>query len=78
MNQKLTTLEAYKAMFAYLENYYTITRSDEIGAMLGGMSTLHDGGTADPAVWEDWVLAVQSVQASAVDTQMDRNAKEQL
>ncbi len=55
MNEK----EAYRAMFYFLENYYQKTKSSEIGGMLGGMSILQDGGTADPAFWEEWKLAFE-------------------
>ncbi|WP_013631019.1 hypothetical protein [Rubinisphaera brasiliensis] len=70
MNTTLTVLEAYQAMYAYLDRYYQLTHADEIGAMLGGMSTLQDGGTADPAVWKDWLLSVQQVKNANVETQL--------
>lgn len=41
-------------MFEYLQAYYQCGKSDEIGGMLGSMSFLKDGSTADPAIWEDW------------------------
>jgi hypothetical protein len=55
----LTKKQAYAAMYLYLEAVYDRTSSDGIGAMLGGMSLLADGGTADPAVWPDWEEAVR-------------------
>ena len=56
---KLNLQEAYVAMYKFLENEYEMTGSDEIGGMLGGMSLLEDGGTADPAAWSDWIQAVE-------------------
>jgi len=58
---KLTLQEAYAAMYKYLEHEYEMTGSDEIGGMLGSMSLLEDGSTADPAVWSDWMQAVEKI-----------------
>ncbi len=58
---KLTLKEAYSAMYSFLEHEYEMTGSNEIGGMLGSMSLLEDGGTADPAAWNDWVQAVEKV-----------------
>ena len=58
----LTTQEAYKAMFYYLEFLYEITKSDDLGGFLGGMSLLEDEKTADPAVWDDWLTAVNKAK----------------
>lgn len=55
----LTQKQAYAAMFMYLEAIYDRTGSDDLGALLGGMSLLCDGGTADPAAWSDWEQAVR-------------------
>lgn len=49
---------AYRSMYYYLQNYYQLTGSDEIGGMLGYMAILEDGSPADPAVREDWAKAV--------------------
>lgn len=70
MSNDLTVHESYLAMYAYLERYYQLTGADEVGAMLGGMSLLDDGGTADPAVWSDWLDAVESVNRDRVDARL--------
>ena len=62
MKTELSVESAYKTMFVFLENYYQLTGSDEIGGMLGGMSLLEDGTTADPGMWEDWLDAIKQVQ----------------
>jgi hypothetical protein len=58
--------QAYKAMFRFLENYYELTKSDDIGDLLGGMNQelFADGRPADPAMWEDWQTALREVLAS--------------
>lgn len=57
----LTLKQAYTAMYKFLDHEYKMTGSDEIGGMLGGMSMLEDGNTADPAAWFDWLRAVENV-----------------
>ena len=49
LDDKVTVREAYLAMFEYLRSYYERGNSDEIGGMLGGLSLLQNGGSADPA-----------------------------
>ena len=60
--QKLTIEQAYRAMFYFLEHEYQLTKSDELGGMLGSLSwQIWEGchGPADPAAWEDWQDAVK-------------------
>ncbi|WP_230681359.1 hypothetical protein [Burkholderia vietnamiensis] len=60
--QKLTVEQAYRAMFYFLEHEYELTKSDELGGMLGSLSwQIWEGGhgPADPAAWQDWQDAVQ-------------------
>ena len=66
----LTLKEAYAAMFAFLEQRYNWTKSDAIGSMLGDMSLLSDGGTADPATWGDWLKCVEAAKNGKVDLQL--------
>ena len=63
----LTKKEAYLAIFSFLEEQYALTKSDDIGASLGGMSFLQDGDTADPAAWDDWESAIRKVKAVQSD-----------
>lgn len=60
---QITVLEAYSAMCKYLERVYDLTGADEIGGLLGSMSLLPDGQTADPGAWFDWVRAIEAVRA---------------
>lgn len=61
MNMNLTEEQAFVAMFIFLERYYELTSAEPIGDLLGGMQTLADGGTADPAAWNDWCDCVKHV-----------------
>ena len=64
---KLTTHEAYAAMFTYLLDLYERTQMDDLGGLLGSMSLLPDGTPADPAIWSDWLKAVQAVKEKKTD-----------
>jgi len=54
-------------MFAFLEEEYRLSPSDEIGGLLSSMSLLPDGFPADPAVAEQWSKAVQAACSGEVD-----------
>ena len=68
MSVELTEKEAYAAMYAYLVKVYEMTKSDDLGGMLGSMSTLSSGETADPAIWDDWLKCIDDVRKGKVDT----------
>ncbi len=62
MEKKITIMEAYKAMFYFLENLYHLTKSEDLAGFLGSMMLLEDGSTADPAYWEDWLNAIKKLK----------------
>lgn len=62
----LSEKEAYAAMFAFLENHYRLTESDDLATLLSSMSLLPDGSTADPAIQEDWLYALEQARAGKV------------
>lgn len=57
----LNEKDAYKAMIIFLEKFYSISKSDDIGGLLGSMMLLKDEKPADSALWEDWLEAVQRI-----------------
>ena len=59
MNKK----EAYEALFYFLEKWYNITKSDDIGEMLSLMEYLEDGKPADPVMWDYWIEAIEKVKS---------------
>ena len=61
MESKLTILQAFNAMKFFLEENYKKNASDDIGSLLSDLLFLEDGGTADPAVWEDWVESITEI-----------------
>ena len=72
MNEKcLTNKEAFLAMYAFTDNYYQLTQDDEIGDLLGSMSLLPDGETADPAIQSEWKEAVNKVLEGKVNANLN-------
>jgi hypothetical protein len=62
MEDKITLLQAYKAMFEFLRNlYYREGQPDNLGSFLSDLQLLEDVKTADPAAWYDWLEIVQKV-----------------
>ncbi len=71
MEVELTKKQAYLAMFAFLDDYYQRSNSDEVAIMLGGMSLLSDGSVADSAIEDDWNKAVKKVLGGKVDATLE-------
>jgi hypothetical protein len=68
--ERLSLQEAYLAMFEFLAKVYERTKSDELGALLGEMSLLSDGTTADPAIWRDWLRCVEKSRRGDVPAKL--------
>jgi hypothetical protein len=71
MEENLTLKQAYDAMYAYLIELHERFGYDQLGGLLGGMSTLEDGSTADPATWTDWLKAAEKATQGKVDTKLN-------
>ena len=71
MSDLMNTQMAYTAMYEFLVGYYERTKSDDVGALLGGMSLLDDGSPADPAIWIDWKESVEKAQLHQTDLSLD-------
>jgi len=63
----LTQEQAYRAMFIFVRTYYRRIGNvnAEIGELLGDIQLLEDGTPADPAMWQDWVDAIDKVVNSS-------------
>ena len=64
MKERITTLQAFKAMFEFLRNIYFREEHDDsgtFGSFLSEITMLKDGKTADPAMWDDWEDIVKEV-----------------
>ncbi len=67
MKKKLLSSEqAFRAMFVFLNEYYQRTgRKAELGDVLGDIQlNKGDGMPADPAAWNDWLSAINTVLAN--------------
>ena len=61
----LTPEQAYLAMFEFIREYWErVSRPAEIGALLGQMHYTPGVGTADPEMWERWLVAAEKVRAN--------------
>jgi hypothetical protein len=62
MDEYLTPFQAYKVMFTFLEEYYNRKgKPDDLGILLGDTHLLDDQKPADPAMWNDWIMAIKRV-----------------
>ena len=57
----LSLRTAYLAMFEFLRTFCERGHSTEIESLLGAMSLLTDGGSADPAMLRDFERSVREV-----------------
>ena len=79
MDEQISVRQAYLAMYSFLEELYSKYEYDQFGALLGGMGSLPDGSPADPAIWLDWLEAVERARKGQVDTALNirRTGEEQ-
>lgn len=63
----LSEKEAYKAMILFLEKYYFISKSDDIGSLLGSMMILEDGKPVDSALWYEWLESINQISKNKED-----------
>lgn len=70
---QISEQQAYAAMYAFLEYRYRLAESDELGSLLGSMSLLPGGNTADPAIWGDWLVAIKKATSNEVCLDMALN-----
>jgi hypothetical protein len=62
LEAKLTVIQSYKAMIIFLEGYYNRTgKPESLGILLGGFQFIKGEETVDPAVMNDWNIAVNKV-----------------
>ena len=58
---ELSKEQAYAAMYDFLNEYWKLSRSEELGILLGSLALLEDDRPADPALWEDWCRSVEKI-----------------
>lgn len=59
----LSIQEAFFAMYIFLDFHNKSCSNElEVSSVLSDCSILEDGGTADPAMWDDWLDAVEKAR----------------
>lgn len=57
-DNKLTAEQAYRAMLAFLQREVELTESSDLADLVSEYRLGADGQPADPAVWNEWLEAV--------------------
>jgi hypothetical protein len=60
---QLNEHEAFRAMSIFLDQFAD-RAGDDLLTLLGDIALRSDGGTFDPAAWDDWVRCVAMVKAA--------------
>ena len=62
MKKNITILEAYQAMYKFIDEYfYRKGKPDELALLLADIELLPNGTSMDPAMWPDWLDAVENI-----------------
>lgn len=64
MIEEIDTHQAYVAMMVFLNHYYRLTSTGEVGDLLASMDLVARGETVDPAMWDEWLLAIDAARKS--------------
>jgi hypothetical protein len=72
----LTDKQAYEAMFYFLDHRYQKLKESALASLLGDMSTLSDGGPADPAIENYWQKAIEFALSDGVASRLQFVPKE--
>ncbi|HEX4345398.1 MAG TPA: hypothetical protein VHZ31_07545 [Solirubrobacteraceae bacterium] len=59
---ELSEREAFEAMTRFLTEYYE-RAGDDLVTLLADIEIESDGGTLDPAAWDDWQRCVRAVKS---------------
>jgi hypothetical protein len=63
---QLTEKEAFEAMTRFLNRFYAEVGND-METLLADITIEADGGTLDPAAWDDWIACVREVKSKPTD-----------
>lgn len=77
MSEAISVKEAYLAMYSFLNELYSKYGYEQLGGLLGGMSLLDDGATADNAMWHDWLKCIEKAKTGQVQTELRLYSKDQ-
>ena len=57
----LSEREAFEALTLFLSQYYE-RAGDDMATLMADITIQSDGGTLDPAAWDDWLRCVREVE----------------
>jgi len=70
--------DSYDTTANFLEKYYSITKSDDAGSILGCMMLLENNRPFDAAMWEDWLDALATIKPNEkIDLEATRLSTEE-
>jgi hypothetical protein len=61
---QLSEHEAFRAMSLFLAQFAE-RAGDDLATLLSDITIEADGGTFDPAAWDDWMTCVRTVKSEA-------------
>ena len=61
---QLSEHEAFRAMSLFIDQFYR-RAGDDMSTLMADITIEADGGTLDPAAWEDWLRVVAQIKAEA-------------
>jgi hypothetical protein len=61
---ELSESEAFQAMSLFLTQFAK-RAGDDLATLLADITIDADGGTFDPAAWDDWIACVRAVKGEA-------------
>lgn len=79
--KKIDILQAYKAMYEFLDaHYHRTNKNDAIGSLLGSMPIVNENPikTGDLAMWGDWLKAIEKVAKEGKSLNKHRSSKGQV
>jgi len=65
MDTRLTPEQGFRAMFLFLDSYWSEFKTATLADVLGDLQPAGEGQSSDPAAWNDWLRAVESVTGSS-------------
>jgi len=60
MKISLTQLQSYNIVYKLLNNYYDKTKDEDMMSLLPSMLFWNEQSTADPAIWGEWLEAINN------------------
>ena len=64
MEMTLTPEQGFRAMFLFLDSYWSEFKTANVADVLGDLQPAEDGQSSDPAMWPEWLRAVEAAARS--------------